>query len=184
MIGRRELLAGAPALLLGQTRRPNVLWLMTDEHRPDSLACYGSKWAHSPHLDDLAASTTGVLHNEARLPNNTRFLTWRFEDAGYQTASFGKKHYFFKGRQAFQTEGGSPTEGVVDPTRYGRGYNPADHDAVFYPQKPGQKQLRNWILAGKFPAPVEQSAEARNVALAQDWLSARDASRPFSCGFR
>jgi choline-sulfatase len=209
MLSRRTLLGAAPAILAGSSaRRPNVLWLMTDEHRPDSLGCYGSRWAHSPHLDQLAAegtlfesayvpspvcvpcrsslltanwpSTTGVFHNEARLGPDTRFMTWRFEDAGYQTASFGKKHYFYKGeRQAFQAEAGSPTEGIVDPTRYGPKWNPADYDAIEYPQRPGQKQRRNWILGGQFPAPEDQTAEARNVALATEWLSARDTSRPF-----
>jgi choline-sulfatase len=130
-------------------------------------------------LTGNAASTTGVLHNQARLKDDARFLTWRFEDAGYQSASFGKKHYFYKGRQAFQTERGSPTEGIVDPTRYGRGYDPAAHDALQYPQKPGQKQRRDWILAGKFPASEDETAEARNVALAQEWLQARDALKPF-----
>ena len=208
MLSRRTLITAAPAILKAAAdRRPNIVWLMTDEHRPDSLGCYGSRWGHSPHLDKLAsegamfrnayvpspvcvpcrcslltgnaASTTGVLHNEARLGPETKFLTWRFEDAGYQTGSFGKKHYFYKGRQAFQTEAGGPTEGIVEPTRYGRGYNAAEHDAVHYPQQPGQKQPRNWILAGRFPADEEQTAEARNVRLAQEWVTARDTSRPF-----
>jgi arylsulfatase A-like enzyme len=206
---RRDLLlTAAPALLRAANQRPNVLWLMTDEHRPDSLRCYGSPWGHSPHLDRLASegalfesaytpspvcvpcrssllagncgSTTGVLHNEARLGPDTRFLTWRFEDAGYQTASFGKKHYFFAGRrQAFQTEGGSPTEGIVDPTSYGKAYTMHEHDAVQYPILPKQKVQRRWILGGRFPAPEDQTAEARNVALATEWLNGRDASRPF-----
>jgi choline-sulfatase len=180
---------------------------MTDEQRPDSLGCYGSAWAHSPNLDELAAggalfesayvpspvcvpcrcslltgnsaSSNRVLHNEARLRPETRFLTWRFEDAGYQTASFGKKHYFYQGRQAFQTEAGSATEGIVEPSRYGRDYNAAEHDALQYPQAPGQKQPRSWILGGRFPAPEEETAEARNVALARNWLKSRDKSRPF-----
>jgi choline-sulfatase len=40
-------------------RAPNVLWIQTDEHRPDSLGCYGSAWAKTPNLDLLAAH--GVL---------------------------------------------------------------------------------------------------------------------------
>lgn len=208
MLRRHLLLGAAPALLRAAPKRPNVLWLMTDEHRPDSLACYGSAWGYSPNLDRLAregtlfqsaytpspvcvpcrsalltgnwGSTTGVLHNEARLGPETRFLTWRFEDAGYQTASFGKKHYFFDGpRQAFQTEGGSATEGIVDPARYGKGFHPAGHDVVQYPDIPGQKLQRRWILAGRFPASEDETAEARNVALAEQWLDRRDTAKPF-----
>ncbi|MBL8291524.1 MAG: sulfatase-like hydrolase/transferase [Bryobacterales bacterium] len=209
MLRRREfLLSTAPAILRAAGQRPNVLWLMTDEHRPDSLGCYGSPWGRSPHLDNLAAggtlflsaytpspvcvpcrsslltgnsaSTTGVLHNEAKLSPETRFLTWRFEDAGYQTASFGKKHYFFAGaRQAFQTEGGRPTDGIVDPARYGKGYDPAQHDVVQYPVLPKQKIQRRWILGGQFPASEDETAEARNVSLATQWLDGRDPAKPF-----
>lgn len=35
-------------------KRPNILWIQTDEHRPDSLGCYGSEWAKTPNLDMLA----------------------------------------------------------------------------------------------------------------------------------
>lgn len=209
MVTRRGLVAGLPAVLRGDRRRkPNILWLMTDEQRPDSLGCYGSRWACSPHLDALAAegvllesaytpspvcvparsslltgrygSTTGVLHNEARLPPGTRVLTWAFERAGYQTASFGKKHYFLPGaRQAFEQEAGSATDEVAGAESYGDGYQAAARDALQYPNLPARKLRRRWILAGRFPARREETAEARNVALALNWLERRDASRPF-----
>ncbi len=38
--------------------RPNVLWIQTDEQRPDSLGCYGSAWAKTPVIDALAAKGT------------------------------------------------------------------------------------------------------------------------------
>ncbi len=210
---RREFLAAAaaPSLLQAQEKarsQPNILWLMTDEQRPDSLGCYRSPWAHSPNLDALAregvlfenayvpapvcvacrsslitgnaASTTGVLHNQARLPSGSTPLTWRFEDAGYQTATFGKKHFFLPGtRPAFQTEGGMITDEFVEPENYGKAFHQADYDVVQYESHPGQKEKRRWILAGKFPVHQDQSAEARNTALAIDWLSTRDASKPF-----
>ncbi len=207
MLTRRQLLA-APAILQGQRRFPNVLWLMTDEQRPDSLGCYRGGWAHSPHLDSLAAegtllenayvpspvcvacrsslitgntaSTNGVLHNQARLRPGATPLTWRFEDAGYQTATFGKKHYFLPGnRPAFQTEGGMITDKFVEPENYGKGFDTSDYDVLQYAPSPTQKEKRRWILAGKFPVNEDQSAEARNVALAIDWLSRRDAAKPF-----
>jgi choline-sulfatase len=39
-------------------KRPNVLWVQTDEQRPDSLGCYGSEWAKTPNIDRLAARGT------------------------------------------------------------------------------------------------------------------------------
>ncbi|MBS1879670.1 MAG: sulfatase-like hydrolase/transferase [Actinobacteria bacterium] len=44
----------------------NVLWLMTDEQRTDSLGCYGSGWARTPTLDRLA--TEGVRFETALTP--------------------------------------------------------------------------------------------------------------------
>jgi len=43
-------------------RRPNVLWIMTDQHRADALGCTGGA-VLTPHLDRLAAS--GVLFENA-----------------------------------------------------------------------------------------------------------------------
>jgi arylsulfatase len=100
--------------------RLNVVWIITDEQRTDSLGCYGSPWARSPHLDDVAnagvrfencivqspvcvpsrtcmmtgryAHSYGVLECLHReLPNETP-LTQPFVDAGYQVAGFGKFH--------------------------------------------------------------------------------------------
>mgnify|MGYP005856835007 CR=1 FL=1 len=204
---RRQVLA-APALLSAGSRRPNVLWLMTDEQRPDSLGCYESPWAHSPNLDALAAegalfenaytpspvcvpcrsslitgntaSTTGVLHNKARLHPGAVPLTWRFEEAGYQTATFGKKHFFLSGkRPAFQTEAGLITDEFVAPESYRKDLNPADFGVLRFDPLPSQKEKRHWILAGRFPADEDQTAEARNIALAIDWLSRRDETKPF-----
>ena len=203
-VNRRQFiqsLAGAPAIQTRGGRRPNVLWLMTDEQRPDSLGCYGSPWARSPRLDELASSgtlfesaytpspvcvparsslltgrmpsSTGVYHNQQRLAPGAAFLTWAFEKAGYRTASFGKKHYFVKGRQAFQTEGGQPTEDVVSPTQYLKGRNPADYEAVIYPG------AQPWILAGEFPEDATKTAEALNVDLAINWLSGLGAGDRF-----
>jgi len=39
-------------------KRPNVLWIQTDEQRPDSLGCYGSDWAYTPVMDELASRGT------------------------------------------------------------------------------------------------------------------------------
>lgn len=44
-------------------KRPNILWIVTDEQRADSLRCYGNPWAHSPNIDRLAQR--GVLYRNA-----------------------------------------------------------------------------------------------------------------------
>ncbi len=64
---------GAGAALLGSSgsdstaarmERANILWIMTDEHRWDTIRAYGRyEWVRSPNLDALA--TEGVLFREA-----------------------------------------------------------------------------------------------------------------------
>jgi choline-sulfatase len=67
---------------MGVARRPNVLWLMTDEQRTDSLGCYGSAWARTPNLDRLAAEgvrfETALTPAPICAPARTAILSGRF----------------------------------------------------------------------------------------------------------
>lgn len=173
--------------------RPNVLWIMTDEQRTDSLGCYGSPWAQSPTIDRLASE--GVRFTNAvtpapvcvpartslitgRYPNETRVwsnlsgvpepcfpLTMMFESAGYRTATFGKQHYFASAAPAFQTQ----REFILSDEVYYYGYaddwNQADYGVVQYPPEP-----EAWVFAGRFPAERDTTGEARAVAAAKSWL--------------
>jgi len=47
----------------GQSRKPNILYLMTDQHRGDCLGCAGNKVIKTPHLDSIAKD--GVLFSSA-----------------------------------------------------------------------------------------------------------------------
>lgn len=101
-------------------QRPNVLILMTDQQRYDTLGCYGSEVAHTPNIDRLAGQ--GVLFEHCyvsnpicspsrssmltgktvpghglyrlydNLPDDQVLFTKRLQDAGYKTALFGKLH--------------------------------------------------------------------------------------------
>ena len=46
---------------------PNILFLITDQQRPDSLGCYGSKEAKTPNLDALAKD--GVVFDNCYVSN-------------------------------------------------------------------------------------------------------------------
>ena len=35
-------------------RKPNLLFIFTDEQRADTMACYGNRWIHTPNLNRLA----------------------------------------------------------------------------------------------------------------------------------
>ncbi|NED01518.1 sulfatase-like hydrolase/transferase, partial [Streptomyces sp. SID6648] len=48
---------GRPDARSGASRK-NILFLMTDQHRTDTLGAYGNPLAHTPALDELAATGT------------------------------------------------------------------------------------------------------------------------------
>jgi len=106
-----------------QTRlreKPNILILMTDQQRYDTLGCYGSEVAHTPNIDRLAEqgalfehcyvsnpicspSRSSMLTGKTvpghglyrlydNLPDDQVLFTKRLQEAGYKTALFGKLH--------------------------------------------------------------------------------------------
>jgi arylsulfatase A-like enzyme len=100
--------------------RPNILLLMTDQQRYDSLGCYGCKAANTPNLDRLAEEGVlfeqhyvtntictpsrasmltgkhlpghGVCRLYDNLPKDEVLVTQHLQKAGYRTALFGKLH--------------------------------------------------------------------------------------------
>ncbi len=183
--------------------KPNILWILTDEQRADSLGCYGAPWARTPFLERLAGQglrfnaaytpspvcvsarasmltgqtcrRLGVLNNHHALPRErARFLTHVLADAGYATASFGKHHYNCPGVWAFQTQGGTVLDDRVGYFQYRVPVDEQADDVVYYPT-----EFRHWILAGRFPGGIDDTAEAQNAAAALEWLRSRDPGRPF-----
>src|SRR5437763_3141254 len=52
-----------PAPAAKQDSRPNIVFILTDDQRLDSLGCYGNRFIRTPHIDRLAAD--GVLFEQA-----------------------------------------------------------------------------------------------------------------------
>lgn len=102
-------------------RRPNILMIMTDQQRRDTLGAYGCDWIRTPNLDRLAASgtvfTRCTVDNPLCTPSRASIFTgkpvaghtvFRVHDnlpedevlfverlrreAGYRTGLFGKLH--------------------------------------------------------------------------------------------
>ena len=101
--------------------QPNILFLITDQQRPDSLGCYGSKEAVTPNIDSLAEN--GVLFENCYVANpvccSSRYsictgryphshgvtANWKsphpwetsfghvLSHSGYNTAAIGKMHF-------------------------------------------------------------------------------------------
>ncbi len=102
------------------TRRPNILWLCTDQQRFDTIAAHGNSHIRTPHLDQLAADgvsflqaycqspvctpsrasfmtgryprTTRCRQNGQQMPADEILLTKMFADAGYRCGLAGKLH--------------------------------------------------------------------------------------------
>lgn len=185
-------------------KRPNILWLMTDEQRCDSLGCYGSPWARTPHVDRLAnegcvfdsaitpapvclpartsllssqyPAQTGVWYNDPECSSTAPYLLTSFREAGYQTASFGKQHYAepTEGGAAFATEAGPCLSDHVGYFNYAAGYDESPYGVLKYPG-----DIYPWIFGGRFPSSAEECAESRVISQAMQWLDTRDPTSPF-----
>ncbi|OPZ19184.1 MAG: Arylsulfatase [candidate division BRC1 bacterium ADurb.BinA364] len=109
-----------PALRSRQNR-PNILLIMTDQHRADMMSCAGSSQVPTPNIDRIAARgvrfahaycpypvcvasrmsmltglyshTTGAVNNSDRLDWRYRTLAHHFADHGYLTGLIGKMHF-------------------------------------------------------------------------------------------
>lgn len=180
---------------------PNILWLMTDEQRCDSLGFYGSSWAQTPGLDRLAADATvfasaytpspvcmpaRLAMLTGRLPDQTRVwlnegnpmveegsLLDLFHDAGYRSATFGKQHYGAR-TSFFQTEQSLVIPESVSCYDYLPPYRREDYGGIKLDDK--------WLLGGTFPEPIERKREWQVVDAAIGWLDEhrfRSADEPF-----
>lgn len=101
-------------------KRPNFVFIITDQHRADYLGCYGHPVLKTPHIDALAKSGVrftrchvntpicmpnraslmtgrmpsahGVRHNGIPLDPDSNTFTHLLRNAGYKTALVGKSH--------------------------------------------------------------------------------------------
>jgi arylsulfatase A-like enzyme len=158
--------------------RPNILFIMSDDHAAHALSAYGSKVNKTPQLDRIAREGVRFTHcfvtNSICTPSRAAILTGKyshvngvtvfnafdgrqptfpklFRAAGYQTAVIGKWHLF------------------SDPTGF-------DYWNVL----PGQGLYHD-------PVMIEMGKEKKHEGYATDlitdfsidWLEKRDRSKPF-----
>ncbi|HEX4150115.1 MAG TPA: sulfatase-like hydrolase/transferase, partial [Pirellulales bacterium] len=113
--------------------RPNILFIMTDQQRWDSIGANGNRLAKTPCLDRLAASGANFTHafvqSPVCVPSRISFFTGRYahshrnrvnytpldrseilmqarlREAGYRTAAVGKLHYYPPTKEEAQRTG-------------------------------------------------------------------------------
>ena len=101
-------------------KRPNIVFVFADQMRAHALGCMGNKQVITPHLDKLASEgvlvtnaiscepvcspyraqlmtgryshSTGVIHNDIRLPDNEVVISTLMKKQGYATGYIGKWH--------------------------------------------------------------------------------------------
>ena len=63
-------------------KRPNILWICSDQQRFDTLGCYGNEFVKTPNLDRLAQGGTlfeyAYSQSPVCTPSRTCFLTGRY----------------------------------------------------------------------------------------------------------
>lgn len=112
------MLCGANAV--SATEKPNVLFILCDDLRPDAVGCFGSEHVRTPHIDALArrgvtfantfcttslcspsraslltglyAHRHGVRNNFTELPKQLPQWPAALQNGGYKTAYIGKWH--------------------------------------------------------------------------------------------
>jgi len=125
---RASLIVAAAAILLSKTvdataaenNRPNILFIMSDDHAYQALSCYGSRVNKTPNLDRIASGgvrfdncfvtnsicgpcraviltgkynhLNGFVHNGNRFYGGQQTFPKLLQKAGYQTAVIGKWH--------------------------------------------------------------------------------------------
>lgn len=124
------------------SKRPNFLFIITDQHRADHLGCYGNPIVRTPAIDAIAAKGTrfdrfhvaipicmpnrasimtgrmpslhGARHNGIPLSKDHTTFVELLKDAGYTTGLIGKSHLqSFTGLPATNTF--APTPGLHIP---------------------------------------------------------------------
>lgn len=127
------------------TKRPNFLFIVTDQHRADHLSCYGNSVIQTPNIDRIASGGTRwnrfYVANPICMPNRASIMTGRMcsvhgarhngiplskdhttfvellRDAGYTTGLIGKSHLqSFTGLPASNTF--KVAEGLTTPSAH------------------------------------------------------------------
>ena len=182
-ITRRDLLAGAAAQALAPNRRPNLLFILADDHAGYVLGCDGNRLARTPNLDRLAAEGTrfaahycnspvctpsrqsfftgqmphmaGVTRLPTPLAEDKPTLARQFKQAGYATAVFGKMHFNVPGKPGLHGFDVACTEQELT-REWNRTVKPRSvpaGTATKPPWHPFQDPARIWLNADKLPYP-------------------------------
>jgi len=189
----------------GRDERPNVLFLISDQHRADVAGFAGDVNAHTPNLDRLAAESARVsdvycqvplcaparqslltgqyAHTHATFRNDARnyreeqfTLAHALSDAGYATALFGKTHCNTRGFEYVRPLDAMQSDFELEHPETGR---PGASHYTFDKADPDYDSIAmmnpGYRRAGKGPEFFMEQAVAREAG---DYIATGD-GRPF-----
>jgi arylsulfatase A-like enzyme len=74
-----RLCEAANNMIRRKNRRPNILWIILDDGRADTLGCYGAPWAKTPNLDAVARGgvrfDVAIVQNPVCVPSRRSMKT-------------------------------------------------------------------------------------------------------------
>jgi choline-sulfatase len=188
-------------------KKPNILWIMTDEQRPDSLGCYGSAWARTPNIDRIAKRGT-VMHNAVCqspvcLPSRSSQLAALYpQEFACMNNILAETGYCFS--ESVKCFPEIFTDHGYESLNFGRyhnlfakafqinmtmndymdeycnhfGLNEKYDEAQYHViKRPGKNYERPLILAGTYPGETNPNRISTDRALA--YLDSRDKGKPF-----
>src|SRR4051812_24486419 len=171
------LTATAPAPGAEVPRRPNVLFLISDDLRPE-LGCYGNPHVQTPNIDALAAA--GVRFDRAYVqyplcnPSRTSMLTGRYPtNAGVMDnySYFGVAHPEFVSLPKHFKAGGYATlragkvfhEGIDDTAAWTEGGEPRLRPDVTQPRPAATARKAEAKAAPAQGRPVEEQRKSDRI---------------------
>lgn len=163
-----------------KTKKPNLLFLWTDEQQARTMAAYGNTKIKTPNLNRLAAEsvvftnpyvtqpvctpsraailtglyphTSGCLSNNTPLNDTISALPGLLKDAGYKTAYMGKWHL---GEEIFPHQGFQTWVSLEDAYS---GYFKNEAD------KAARSSYHNWLLSKGYKPDTEDNKFSRGFA--------------------
>ena len=187
--------------------KPNLLFLIADDHAAYVHGADGNKLAHTPNLDRLASEGTRFAANYCNspvcTPSRQSILTGLYPHAagvttlktplsedrttladllladGYQTGVFGKMHFNRPG-----TDGMHGFATAMTEDRINRGWQAAV-GRPRSPWRPFQDPARQWLNAAQAPQPFrdEEMRSTWQLEQAKAWMTARHKDSPFALWF-
>jgi arylsulfatase A-like enzyme len=168
---------------MSSDKRPNILFIMSDDHAAHAISAYGSQINETPNIDRLAnegarfdncfctnsicapsraviltgrhSHLNGVLTLADDLDGRQETMPKLLQESGYQTAIFGKWHLGHGGH--------------ADPTGF-------DHWAIL-PDHGLYHNTNYWIDGELTPSTGYVTDQVTDFAI--DWIRDRDPNRPF-----